>query len=310
MMPVRRACGLALALLLGVAGATSAQGRNTLLMHDPEGDLLDPMTGEPHAGVGYSDVTAVEVSLVDGRLRFAIEVAEPIPAALPDGLSLLYGLMVDADGDSLPDYSADVGSTDSGWVVSVYDINRDEVAAQPGEPVVDGTVVSAEVDPNALGTASPSTMLFRGRADGYKGPSPPDAADPFALDFWTDSVPNEPLSWYRLGETAPLASDSVASPAPAAGLRWCTTDPCGPEGLPSGDGHHLYAVTFSTFRDGAPSATYHVYTDRGPLKAVSIATSVHEAQQAWPVFDIEVEDLGREGEVQEPDPVYDDRDEY
>jgi hypothetical protein len=78
----------------------------------------------------------------------------------------------------------------------------------------------------------------------------------------------------------------------------------------SGGWKHLYAVTFSTFRDGSPSATYYVYTDRGPLKAVSIATSVHESQQTWPIFDIAVVDLGLEGQVPEPDPVYDDRDEY
>jgi hypothetical protein len=78
---------------------------------------------------------------------------------------------------------------------------------------------------------------------------------------------------------------------------------------------HLYSVTFSTFRESGRSATYDVVTDRGPLKAVVIASGAHRTNATWSVFDVELVDHGvieggPGGTAKLPDTYYDDRKEW
>jgi hypothetical protein len=85
--------------------------------------------------------------------------------------------------------------------------------------------------------------------------------------------------------------------------------------MPRTDWWHLYIVTFSTFREGGPSASYDVVSDHGPYKAVAIATGVHRAYETWPIFEVDVVDAGviaggPGGTAAPPDHHYDDRDEW
>jgi hypothetical protein len=209
MRRIRSVWTLALASMLVMPGAVSAEGSRNVRVVDGTGDLVDKFDGTPMEGPDFTDLIGFDVSLVDDTLRLRFDVAEPVPTTLPNGMTAAYMLRLDTDGDSSPDLSVNIGSPGERWLLWTFDfasVTSTEIARLPS---LDGASLSAEVSLSEIG--SPSTMRFRSEVQGSSAPA--EGEDSLDFAFWTDTAPDDADTWVSFDDMA-VTSEAPTQPNP------------------------------------------------------------------------------------------------
>lgn len=191
------AAALWVALLVPLA-ATAQEPPTGLVLTDAAGDLADLVTGDPIDGLGYTDITGLEVTVEGDQLSVRFDVAEVVPEA-PDPLftTVIYYLGIDTDGDDSEDYHLGVRS-EEGWHATIFDYDAG-LATQLGDAVVVAGSLTASTPVSSIG--SPPEICFRALMQATDTPDP--TGDPLTFTEWQDRVPDGEDEWVALGSAQP-----------------------------------------------------------------------------------------------------------